>query len=294
MNIRQFYELADRKGKPQPDLMPVVKPLVAKYPYFQAGLFLYLKLLYTYNRKVYEKEMLRLSLFINDRKALFYYIRSADYSPFLDAKQVAPQTPKNPTEQKIDRTAQILDRYFAENPDDETENLDEIIRQAIAAIELLPPEIGETDPDAEHDIPPIIVETEAVKDEPEFVHETMPPVKPPEKVSKQKKSRTDELIDRFIEKTEESGGDVSMIGVPLTHEEREPEVDLEDIDDEIVDDDDVFFTETLADTFIRNHQYTRAKEALERICRNYPQKRPLYAEKLQYLDKLIRSSAGKG
>ena len=58
-------------------------------------------------------------------------------------------------------------------------------------------------------------------------------------------------------------------------------------------DDDIFFTQTLANIYIKQKKYNRAYEIIKRLSLNYPEKNTYFADQLSFLEKLIKNSNKK-
>jgi hypothetical protein len=82
------------------------------------------------------------------------------------------------------------------------------------------------------------------------------------------------LIDSFIS----DGGKINLKDKP----EYTPEMD-----DDNENDDESFFTETLAQIYIKQGRFLKALEIIQRINLNYPKKSIYFADQIRYLEKLI-------
>ncbi len=87
-----------------------------------------------------------------------------------------------------------------------------------------------------------------------------------------------ELIDSFIEKN--SDGRIQLSDTP----EYLPELQEEDENSE---QDEEYFTETLAKIYIKQGRYEQALEIIQRLNLNYPKKNSYFADQLRFLEKLI-------
>ena len=87
------------------------------------------------------------------------------------------------------------------------------------------------------------------------------------------------LIDNFIEN---EGGKIQLKEeISYT-----PEINLLDDDDEN-DDENGYFTETLAKIYIKQGRYSKALEIIQRLNLNYPKKNAYFADQIRFLEKLI-------
>ena len=88
-----------------------------------------------------------------------------------------------------------------------------------------------------------------------------------------------DLIDHFIEN---EGGKIQLKDeIDFT-----PEVQMLTDGDEN-DDDDGYFTETLAKIYIKQGRYSKALEIIQRLNLNYPKKNAYFADQIRFLEKLI-------
>ena len=87
-----------------------------------------------------------------------------------------------------------------------------------------------------------------------------------------------ELIDSFIEKS--GDGRIQLSDTP----EYLPELQEENENSE---QDEGYFTETLAKIYIKQGRYEQALEIIQRLNLNYPKKNSYFADQLRFLEKLI-------
>lgn len=87
-----------------------------------------------------------------------------------------------------------------------------------------------------------------------------------------------ELIDSFIEKS--GDGRIQLSDTP----EYLPELQEENENSE---QDEGYFTETLAKIYIKQGRYEQAMEIIQRLNLNYPKKNSYFADQLRFLEKLI-------
>lgn len=256
MDIQLFNQLVDNSKVPSDSEIAGLKNIVDEYPYFQIGIFTYLKSLFLYNNDEYKSELTRLAIFVNDRKALFYYILSEEYDQFF--------THTGKKEISEDKTSILLNAFFdtLDNNDDDPEFEYNLINSSLAStdyftyLEIQPKENIQKEP-----------EKEAIP----LKHQV--------------------IIDSFIERSKEDGGikihiDKEGINAPITAESKEV-----DTDDELSDD--MFFTETLAKIYIKQRKYEKAYKIIKHLSLNYPKKNIYFADQLSFLEKLIINSKFK-
>lgn len=252
MNVQEFYALVNKENSPNEAMSEELRMLVEKYPYFQAGLFIYLKSLYiSPSIEDFTPELQRLSPFVLDRKALFYYIFSEQYSRF--------RIEGGKNELNKDRTSVLLDAFF--------ESLDEGSKGKQLEYSINNASMASLDYFS------FLESAESIKKEGKT----------------EIKLKHQDVIDSFISKVEEEG---NSLKIKLSKD------DLDDSDDlpkpppnEIsYDDDDIFFSETLANIYIKQRKFQKAFEIIERLSLNYPEKNIYFADQLAFLEKLIINS----
>lgn len=259
MNVQRFYELIDRDETPAIEEQQSLRNLVDQYPYFQPCIFIYLKSLYqSGNYSDFESELSRISIFVNDRKALFYYIFSDEYKLFF------AQTGKK--EIKEDRTNILLNAFFESknNTEDNAQLEYTIANSSIASNDYFS-----------------YLET--------VEHKTLDDnyVSP---ASSTYPLRHQSIIDSFIEKSEENGGIKIQFDKNITTETtigKTEEIDQDELTD------DMFFTETLAKIYIKQKKYEKAYKIIKHLSLNYPKKNIYFADQLSFLEKLIINSKYK-
>ena len=74
-----------------------------------------------------------------------------------------------------------------------------------------------------------------------------------------------------------------------------PQTDEEDADQAADSDnnDEEFFTETLARIYIKQGRYQKALDIISRLSNKYPQKNAYFADQIRFLEKLIINSNNK-
>ena len=79
--------------------------------------------------------------------------------------------------------------------------------------------------------------------------------------------------------------DLSQESAPVVNDEVEK---LPGLDEE-----DGYFTETLAKIYIKQHRYAKALEIIRRLSLKYPKKNAYFADQIRFLEKLIINSTNK-
>lgn len=259
MDAQQFHQLLDKGNNPNSSDISFLKALVEEYPYFQTGIFTYLKALYLYQYDGFEEELEHLSIFVNNRKALFYYILSDEYSRFLE------KTGKNDVDE--DKTNILLNAFF-ETRDDTINNVEfeyNLTTSGLASLDYFTY---------------LNVASSNTKEEtPQTLEDTIP-------------LKHQGIIDSFIEKSQEDGGIRILINNDNENLASNISVIKENTNDEELNED-MFFTETLAKIYIKQKKYEKAYKIIKHLSLNYPKKNIYFADQLSFLEKLIINSKFK-
>ncbi len=93
-----------------------------------------------------------------------------------------------------------------------------------------------------------------------------------------------QLIDSFIENAEMRPRHFVESETPASHTAPQ---ELNSPDDFIQLQDDSFFTETLAQIYIKQKRYERALQIIEKLRLKYPEKNIYFADQIRFLEKLI-------
>ena len=259
MRIRDFYALVDLEEEPNLSMLDDLENLITRYPLFQAGIFIYIKCLYLSDAPNYVSELSRLTPFIHDRRALFYYVLSDVYDRFKS---------KPKTEQIEDRTNMLIDAFFETNNEKFNLSFDDPLSYAIqnpsiASLDYLS-YIGASDNlSLEDSVQGLIAENSNV-DTP--------------------KMKGQDIIDRFIEKSDELEAPI----LPIDSENKSFNSINDSFDGE-ESEDDFFFTHALVDIYIKQKKYTRAYEIIKRLSLNYPEKNIYFADQLKFLEKHLEN-----
>ena len=89
------------------------------------------------------------------------------------------------------------------------------------------------------------------------------------------------LIDSFLEQEQ---GRIMLNDLPSDYSiEEEPAEEPEDNEEE-------YFTETLARIYIKQGRYQKAYDIIGRLSNKYPQKNAYFADQMRFLEKLIINS----
>ncbi|PXV65528.1 hypothetical protein CLV62_107125 [Dysgonomonas alginatilytica] len=294
MNIKDFYELVELKKEPDVSMLLKLQLLTKKYPFFQAGLYTYIKCLHLGESDNFSSELNRLAPFIMDRKALFYYVMSAEYKEFQ--KKSGHALPESRTNVLISAFFETLD-----NTDEQRELEHAIINSSMASLDYFSylessvnTESGEkVNLDS---IPSFSIEDidlhgkgddEVVISDVEAEIEVSEEIEPIGEVVQMKHQG---IIDSFITKAQDKEN-LRITFDPSIQDNLYDgdDVPLQDETEEELDDD-FFFTQTLANIYIKQKKYNRAYEIIKRLSLNYPEKNIYFADQLSFLEKVIKNS----
>lgn len=293
MNITDFYKLVELKQEPEESMLLRLQALTKRYPFFQAGIFTYIKCLYVSSSSNFNSELQRLVPFVQDRRALFYYVLSSEFAQF---------DKQGSTKLSQSRTDALIDAFFDTLGDGEAEReLEHAIANAsMASLDYFSylesatkAELDKT-PAVEQAIieglsrdnrleeaPPLSVvqddssslnSTEALEEE-----EVITPMK------------HQSIIDNFIFKAEDLSNIRVKIDRSLADDYDEDAPYNEELGNEKELDDDFFFTQTLANIYIKQKKYKRAYEIIKRLSLNYPEKNIYFADQLSFLEKILKN-----
>ena len=224
-----------------------LRSMLALYPYFQTARLLMLQNLYLLHDSSFDEELRKTALYATDRKAIFNMVESAHYQ----IRQA--QTVDNDNKNKENRTVALIDSFLDSIPVEEDKETEK--RKPTPA-------------DAANDYVSYLIATEK-----EANNNDGPQLK------------GQDLIDNFLE--QEQGrimlNDLSM----AVAEEPEAHVEVHNIVDDNVNDEEEYFTETLARIYIKQGRYQKALEIIERLNEKFPHKNAYFADQIRFLEKLI-------
>lgn len=245
------------KEPPQDLDINSLKQQIEQYPYFQAPLFLYLKWLYHHQEQIFWEELERTSPQITDKKKLFYTIFSAEYKYFEEntGKKELPE----------DKTAALLNTFFSSgnSPEGESSIEDQILGGATVAVDYFSYLEKKTDTQSDVDSSPV-------------------PLKNQENIDAfiLKSEKGESLKINTSAETEKSSNTLPISGNNSTTLANDQSLD-----------DDVFFTETLAQIYIKQRKYTQAYKIISRLYLNYPEKNAYFADQIRFLERLMQNSS---
>lgn len=228
-----------------------LRSLIAQYPYYQTARLLMLKNLYILHDPTFDEELRRAAIYITDRKVIFNLVESAHYQLKTTEKTADEKKQTKGAEQRPS-TNELIDKFLETIPVEEEKDKSKK-RKPTAA-------------DAAIDYVAYLLETEEKED-----------VKSEETES----SPTLDLIDSFINNNEQ--GRIEL----KENIEYVPEIADEGDKNGENEDEEGYFTETLARIYIKQGRYSQALEIIKRLNLNYPKKNVYFADQIRFLEKLI-------
>lgn len=275
MTIKDFYELVELEKEPKAEMFLELQLLTKKYPFFQAGLYTYIKCLYLSGSDNYDTELDRLIPFIMDRKALFYYVMRAEYAKF--EKQTGRILPPSRTEALISAFFETLD-----DSDMQRELEHAIVNSSMASLDYFSYlESSESTPSHT----PTSVEgiPSFSMDDVDLHGQNKGGQEDPAQMKHQ------DIIDNFISKSGDSDTWKISLDTLVDENLHDVQADSQPAPSGDEQDDDFFFTQTLANIYIKQKKYDRAYEIIKRLNLNYPEKNIYFADQLIFLEKVIKN-----
>ena len=234
-----------------------LRSLIAQYPYYQTARLLMLKNLYILHDPTFDEELRRAAIYITDRKVIFNLVESAHYQLKTTEKTADEKKQTKGAEQRPS-TNELIDKFLETIPVEEEKDKSKK-RKPTAA-------------DAAIDYVAYLLETEEKED-----------VKSEETES----SPTLDLIDTFLRNNEQ--GRIEL----KENIEYVPEIADEGDKNGENEDEEGYFTETLARIYIKQGRYSQALEIIKRLNLAYPKKNAYFADQIRFLEKLIINNNNK-
>ena len=251
MNQQRLNEWIKHPEKLNRDTLYELRTLLARYPYFQTVRLLYLKNLFLLHDITFGEELRRSAIYITDRKILFNLVEGDHYGVKALEKQVQQETAPG-----IDRTLSLIDAFLATLPEETNQDY------------TIPLEIS-TD----------------------YTSYLLKEDSSAENIDEQPLLQGQDLIDSFINKTEEGTVDFVVKEEEISSPTSEQDETEESVD-EILDDES-YFTETLAKIYVKQQRYSKALEIIRKLNLNYPKKNAYFADQIRFLEKLIINAKSK-
>ena len=230
-----------------------LRSLIALHPYYQTARILMLQNLYLLHDPTFDEELRKAAIYINDRKVIFNLVEAAHYKLKSENKAKAP----TPARKQENRTISLIDTFLDSIPaqDNETQT----------------PRRKPTPADAAVDYVSYLLD---IQSEEEAQNTGDTPL-----------MKGQNLIDNFIYN---EGGKIQLKEEP----EFVPEIEIDNEEDE-KENEEGYFTETLAKIYIKQGRYSKALEIIQRLNLNYPKKNVYFADQIRFLEKLILNNKNK-
>ena len=226
-----------------------LRSLLALYPYFQTARLLLLQNLYLLHDPSFDEELRRSAVFVTDRKVVFNLVEAAHYK-LRQAEEHKEKPQESNGQSEGSRTISLIDRFLDSIPPETEEK-----KNGEGKKKHKP-----TPADAAIDYVAYLMESE--EGEPETAESPA--------------MKGQDLIDNFINN---ENGKIELKDEP----EYVPEIENNDKKEG----DENYFTETLAQIYIRQGRYSKALEIIKRLNLNYPKKNAYFADQIRFLEKLI-------
>lgn len=232
-----------------------LRSLLALYPYYQPARLLLLQNLYLLHDPSFDEELRRSAVYITDRKVVFNLVEAAHYK--LRTTQQEKKTEKDNKKETEggNRTISLIEQFLDTIPEDKKEEENKERKKKRKP----------TPADAAIDYVAYLLDTEGDTDD------TQQPV-----------MKGQDLIDNFINN---ENGKIELKDEP----EYVPEIE----DNDKKEGDENYFTETLAQIYIKQGRYSKALEIIKRLNLNYPKKNAYFADQIRFLEKLIINAKSK-
>ena len=229
-----------------------LRSLLALYPYFQTVRLLLLQNLYLLHDPTFDEELRRSAVYVTDREVVFNLVEAAHYKLRAPEKQQKKQGADTSKTSGDSRTISLIDQFLDSIPAETTGG-----NSGIGKKKRKP-----TPADAAIDYVAYLLETEGDGEDSQQSDGTA--------------MKGQDLIDNFINN---DGGKIELKDEP----EYLPEIE----NNEKKEGDEKYFTETLAQIYIRQGRYSKALEIIKRLNLNYPKKNAYFADQIRFLEKLI-------
>ncbi len=251
-------ELVHHPEKLNSETLYELRLLVSRYPYSQVLRILLLKNLYLLKDNSFGAELRKAALYVTDRSQLFQLIESERYKVRASKKSSEEEVVVE-EDPSLDRTLTLIDSFLSTLSEEEMQ-ISQSLDYAVDYTSYLLEQDDITTADGE-----TASSTESF-----------------------------ELIDNYIARSETDTPVLSVV-------DKEGEIGIEhapadSLSPQLViteDDEEEFFTETLAKIYIKQHRYNKALEIIKKLSLKYPKKNAYFAEQITHLEELIINSKSK-
>ena len=259
INIAELINNPERMDR---DTLYELRAMLALHPYYQTIRLLMLQNLYLLHDPSFDEELRRSAVYITDRRTLFNVVEGAHYRWNHEAKPVE-------TAPDGDRTIALIDTFLGSIPSEDPEAEKKKRRPTPA--------------DATVDYVAYLLESE---DEEEQTENELP------------KMQGQSLIDNFLEKEQgrfalgdmrDNIADEEDNGEGNSQQAAQP-ANAKPEAEQSSDNEEEFFTETLARIYIKQGRYQKALAIIQRLSTQFPGKNAYFADQIRFLEKLIINS----
>ncbi len=255
MMQQQIYEWIKHPEQLNRESLYELRTLLARYPYFQTARLLYLKNLFLLHDIAFGDELRRASLYIADRRMLFSLTEGEHYTLKNLEKEIQPEEHSGG-----DRTLSLIDAFLASVPEEPMKKT-------------------------------VVVPMDATFDYLNYL--TGQSESPAAETQESPKLNGQELIDHFLEKSEEEPLIASVAAEEMKDASAEDEEEESDMAQGADEEDESYFTETLAKIYVKQQRYSKALEIIQRLNLKYPKKNAYFADQIRFLEKLIINTKSK-
>lgn len=244
-----------------------LRELLARYPYFQTARLLYLKNLFLLQDASFADELRKSALYVADLSVLFYYIEGERF--VLKRHEV----PADASADKgtADRTLDLIDRFLSDLSGEDAEPEPSLKIPVEVSVDYMSVLSSEPTPE-DHEVAPLKGQDLIDSFIEQSGGESVEP-KPKEEVPVEETSAEETLAEEVVKNDETST--------------EQPEKAVE------ADEDESYFTETLAKIYVRQHRYEKALEIIKKLNLKYPKKNIYFADQIRFLEKLIINEKSK-
>ncbi|MBO4659877.1 MAG: tetratricopeptide repeat protein [Prevotella sp.] len=272
MDLAALIEHPERMDR---ETLYELRSILAQYPYYQPARLLLLQNLFLLHDPTFDEELQRAAIYITDRRKLFQLVEGIHYQILRGKEQevrgkehgavskdsrLSPQTPslEGRAGERLPRpsTLDLINNFLDSIPADYQEEKPKKRKPSPA--------------DATIDYVSYLLDIE--EQEKNEKKDDVPQLK------------GQSLIDDFIYN---EGGNFNLKEEP----EFLPDLDAEGEQD--AENDEGYFTETLARIYIKQGRYSKALEIIQRLNLVYPKKSRYFADQIRFLEKLIENNNKK-
>ena len=254
MELTQLIKHPERMDK---ETLYDLRSLLALHPYYQTARLLMLQNLYLLHDSSFDEELRRAAVYITDHQVLFNLVEAAHYrlTPQVTGSQPNVETQVQ-GEPDTSRTITLIDNFLDSIPQNEDDEQDTPKRKPTPA-------------DATIDYVAYLLDAESELGDGAETEESQPALE----------MKGQDLIDNFMQN---EGGKIQL---KETDDDAPEQQSLPE--DSEKDEDEAYFTETLAKIYIKQGRYSKALEIIQRLNLNYQKKNAYFADQIRFLEKLI-------